>query len=403
MISRCKDVNILSIPFIVSSIENYMLNRGAKGRERKDIRDLYAKYGTNEEIAVMLLEGLWKARKTGTLNLKPVRYTKRYDKGSGKWRDITVEDVVRQLYEQIAVDALKDATACVGKYQCTCLKNETKLLFDRDHKPVLDENGNQKTKLVGRGQIWAEDAVSNWMAEDRIRQIVKGDIYHNYGSIVHEDLFRYLEHRVRNWWVIFLIHLLMDEFGPVGLPIGSVLSITLDAIYLSQIYHHMLEGCYRIRKHRNGKTERVNLVEHELMWMDDIYLFCTSKKNAEAAKKELIRYTKTLDLVIKPSIRTIDKIDPPQHPNIHQAKQSYVDTVGYRVYPDHTTIRRKNYITAKRNLKRGAKHMTLKRAQSIMSQRGSIMHSDSYRFRKKYKTKKIWKLARKVIRDNAES
>lgn len=393
---KCKKFVVTDHATVVKSIENFMAKRTAKELKRRDIVELYRKYGNNDGIADMMIERFNEAKRTGTLNHKPVAVRTLFDDSSRKWREITIEDIVRQLFDQLAADGLEETTRCVGEYQCTCLRNQPQKVYDpKTGKPII--------KYVGRGQVWAAEAVSRWMAEPDVRQVIKADIYHNYDSIDHETLFAMLNHDVKNDDLILLVHLQIDEFGPVGIPIGSVLSITLDAIYISRIYHHMAENCYKIRKHRDGTSDRVNLLKHILIWMDDIYLFCTSKKNAEASKQELIRYSWELKLKIKSSIQTIDKIDPPEHPNIHQAKQSYVDVVGYRVYPDHITLRRKNYISAKRNLKAGRKHMTLHRARSIMAQRGTILHSNSYRFRKKYKTKQIWKKAKRKVSEYDKS
>lgn len=390
---------------VVKSIGNFVAKRTAKELKRRDIVDLYRKYGNNDGIANMMIERFNEAKRTGTLNHKPVVVRTLFDDSSQKWRKITIEDIVRQLFDQLATDGLEEATKCVGEYQCTCLRNQPQKVRDpKTGKPKINpDTGKTIIKYAGRGQVWAAEMVSRWMAEPDVRQIIKADVYHNYDSIDHDMLFAMLNHDIKNDDLILLVHLQIDEFGPVGIPIGSVLSITLDAIYISRIYHHMAEKCYKIRKHRDGTSNRANLVKHILIWMDDIYLFCTSKKNAESSKRELIRYSRTLKLKIKPSIQMIDKIDPPKHPNIHQAMQSYVDVVGYRVYPDHITLRRKNYISAKRNLKSGRKHMTLHRARSIMAQRGTILHSNSYRFRKKYKTKQVWKKARKVVSEHDKS
>lgn len=402
---KCKSFNVTDHATVVKSIENFMAKRTGKELKRRDIIELYRKYGNNDGIADMMIDRFNEAKRTGTLGHKPVVVKTLFDDSSRKWREITIEDIVRQLFDQLAADGLAEATKRVGEYQCTCLRNQPKVIYDpMTGKPKVDpQTGKPVIKYVGRGQVWAAEVVSRWMAEPDVRQIVKADIYHNYGSIDHKTLFAMLDHDVKNDDLILLIHFQIDEFGPVGIPIGSVLSITLDAIYISRIYHHMSESCYRIRKHRDGTSDRVNLAKHILIWMDDIYLFCTSRKNAEASKRELIRYSETLKLKIKPSAQMINKIDPPEHPNIHQAKQSYVDVVGYRVYPDHITLRRKNYISAKRNLKVGRKHMTLHRARSIMAQRGTILHSNSYRFRKKYKTKQVWRQARKVVSEHDKS
>ena len=135
---KCKNFNATDHATIVKSIENFMAKRTAKELRRRDIVELYRKYGNNDGIADMMIERFKTAKKTGTLDHKPVKTRTIFDDSSRKWREITIEDVVRQLFDQLAADGLSEAASRVGEYQCACLRNQPKMI-------------NGKIKYVGRG------------------------------------------------------------------------------------------------------------------------------------------------------------------------------------------------------------------------------------------------------------
>ncbi|MCI6637797.1 MAG: hypothetical protein SOT60_06760 [Bilifractor sp.] len=176
-----------------------MTKRDEEELKRRDIVELYRKYGNNDGIADMMIGRFNEAKRTGTLNHKPVVVRTLFDDSSQKWRKITIEDIVRQLFDQLAADGLAEATKRVGEYQCTCLRNHPQKVYDpKTRKPEIDpETGKPIIKYVGCGQVWAAEAVSKWMAEPDVRQIIKADIYHNYDSIDHETLFAMLNHDVK--------------------------------------------------------------------------------------------------------------------------------------------------------------------------------------------------------------
>jgi hypothetical protein len=222
----CKNIDITDPTFVSQSIGHFMAHRTGKEMNRRDIVKLYSEYGTSDAIANQMVKDF----KNGDLKLTPVRMTQKRDSSNGKLRDIAIEGIKQQLYEQTVFDALKETAKCVGEYQCTCLKNQPKNIYKKD--------GAVQTKIVGRGQIWAKDVMYGWWSNPEIRYCVKADIYHNYATVPQDQLMDFLNSRVKNDNLLKLITMLLPESG---LSIGSVMSIILDAIYLSQIYHHMQE------------------------------------------------------------------------------------------------------------------------------------------------------------------
>ena len=59
---------------------------------------------------------------------------------------------------------------------------------------------------------------------------------------------------------------------------------------MSQLYHEISENMYRIRKHKDGTSERVNLVKHVIFYMDDILILGTNAKDIHKAMSLIIKY-----------------------------------------------------------------------------------------------------------------
>lgn len=381
----CKHIDIADHDFVVRSIGNYLCHKSReKTKSRKDIRELLNRFENIDGMADWFSENInnaYEQNDIAKLNLVPVKIVQRFDQSSRKMRNIVIENAINQIYNQIVFDGLQEAARCVGEYQCTCLKNQKKKIYYKD--------GRVRTEIIGRGQNWAVNAMRGWWSNPEMRACVVADIRKNYETIPQDKLGAYLSKHVCNDKLLWLNR---TTWPPdIGLYIGSVSSIINDAIYLSQIYHHMSEDV--IAPGRRGKQHR--LVEHVEMWMDNIYLLCRSKKDARAAAKELVRFAGTLGMDIKPDWYIVTKKDPPKSPKIHQARQSYIDIVGYRVYPDHITLRNCDYVKVRQAMKK--RSIDLHDAQRIVSYNGMIKMSDCYRFRKKYHVKQQVRKAKRII------
>lgn len=392
----CKTVDITDRNFVIQAIQEYLSNKSNKDiKKRADIQRLFKSHKGKDipetigNIADDLIDGI----KNQNLNLKPIIVSERYDTSSRKMRIIAVEECRQQLYDQIAFKGLNELMCKVGEYQCTCLRNQEKTIYWKTKEKDGSWTQHKSTKIVGRGQEWAMNVVYGWWQDQENQFCVKMDIHHNYASIDHKCLDQYLTRYIKNDSLMWLIDQLIAttpkecmEHEGAGLPIGSVLSIGLDAVYLSQLYHYLMEQCFRVRR-----RQRKKICNHVLMWMDDIYIFTRSEKDAMEAARRCISYCRDcLKLQIKPDWHLIEK-------KIGKTEKSYVDCVGFRIYPDHITLRRRNYVKARENLKRGRKSMDIDLARTIMSNRGEIMACDSFRFRRKYHAKTVMRKARRTI------
>lgn len=385
----CKNIDITSVSFIMSAIDAYMRNRTKKERNRKDIRELYARFGTDEKIAEFLSQRFkWYRDGTASLPLEPILQKEIIDRGNGKHRVITVEGVIQQLYDQIAVEALKDAIGCLGYYQACCIKN----------LPVI-VSGNQTIKTKGKGQKWAVGVISDWLKEPDSNWVVTADIKQNYASVPHGPLKAKLNRRIKNDDLITMIIVLLltvsqdDPENPKGLFIGSVLSIYLDALYVSEIYHYMMEESFYTRHTKTGDVQ-IHTCNHCFIWVDDITLVCSSKRLAKKALADLKHIAGALGLTIKDNAKIIHNVKQPT-----ASHKSYVDFVGYRIYSDHVTMRRRNYLAARKAFKKAnrEKNLSVKEAKTLMAYQSQVDISNGERFCKKYNVRKTCHKARRII------
>lgn len=351
----CKNIDITDTELIKRAIQKCLQNKSKNQMRRPDIARVFNEYKTVDVIAERIS---WEIR-TDNIVLPPISWEVRRDKSNGKLRNVGVEDIWQQFYDNLVFIALEELSGRIGEYQCACLR--------------------------GRGSKWGKDIIAGWMAKGNIRVVHQYDIHHNYASTTRENVMAFLEKHVNNPLLLHVIDLLLQT-SEGGLIIGSVLSVLLNALYLSQIYHYIMEDLYRIRKHKDGTEERIRLVEHTIFFVDDFAIYCTSTKNAEMADKRIRKYAASLGLTLHDYIR-----------KTAVSEDTYQDIMGFRIYQDHVTMRHRDYVKVKRALRQVDAHITIKNARKLVSLNGFIKNSDSFRFRKKYHSKRILKKARRYI------
>lgn len=351
MKKRCKDIDITDANFIESAIQDWKSHRTRKDMTRSDVRRLYRHFGGDKEIARELSQEI----KEKKLRLSPVRVKERIDSSNGKTRTLCVESAKQQMLGYVAIKGLQPVIGRIGEYQCTC--------------------------IPGRGTIWGVKQIMRWNEDEKIRWTCQVDIVHNYASITPEMIGNFLSKYIGNGDLVWLIVTLIETNPLGGLPIGSALSVYLDALYLSQAYHYIMEGMY---KERRGK--RIPLVKHTLFFVDDIAMYTSSERDAKLADRMLRKYMQSIGLKLHDKKR-ITKI----------TDKSYQDMLGFREYRDHVTIRRRDYIKLKAAIREMEGNQSIKSARRLVSMNGFIRYSNSYRFRKKYRTKETMKKARRYI------
>lgn len=308
------------------------------------------------------------------LHFPPIWYKIKIDSSSFKERRIGIQNVKQQIYDYIAVEGLKPFFCRIGVYQCAAIK--------------------------GRGCSKGVRQIRRWLRNKSLTYFAKADIKKCYESIDRKLLMEFLRKHIKNDMLLWLIETIINTFDK-GLSIGSYLSQFLCNLYLSQLYHE-ISHMHKIRKSRRNKTnEYISLIKHQLFYMDDILLISTNSKDLHKAVKLMIKYAKDkLGLIIKVDwfVSKIDNKDKE-----HDTK--FIDMMGFRIYRWHTTIRRRTFKRIRHTFLKLEKMIATHKfiplvwARRAISYWGQIVNSDSNKFKKKYKVRKIIKICKKVVSD----
>lgn len=347
---------------------------GVKSHIIKNIIKEYGKHAIRPLVETVI-DGIHQELVTRKIVLKHIWYSEKIDPSSFKLRRIGIQDVKQQIYDYIAVEGLSPFFCRIGEYQCAAIK--------------------------GRGQIKGVNIIKRWMRNKNIRYAGKADIRKCYESISKRQIMRFLKKHIKNDLLLWLINKLISTFE-FGLSIGSYLSQFLCNLYMSQLYHEISENMYRVRKHRDGTSERVNLVKHVIFYMDDILILGTNAKDVHKAMSLIIKYAdKKMGLEIKPKWTVfMTKLEDKKN----DAGQ-FIDMMGFRMYRWHVTIRRRVFKRIRRNYMRVLKMIKTHKiipliyARRCISYYGQIKHSDSVKFCKKYHVSDVIKICKKVVRN----
>lgn len=311
------------------------------------------------------------------LDLPPIRFKQKYDDGSGKWRLIGIQKPIHQIFDYIAVEGCRE-------------------LFDAKIGPY------QMASLPGRGQEKGVQVISKWLQldEKHTRYYAQADIRKCYPSVDHGLLKAMFARDIKNPELLWLVHELTDCF-PQGLSIGSYFSQYACNYFLSKAYHYASEQLFKERKKKRGAPEWVRLIHHILFYMDDILFLGAAQKDVEKGMAILGGFLEDeLGLHLKPDWKT-GKVDYIGKDGKHHG--DFIDMMGYRIYRDHITIRRRSFKRIRRTIIRAearmkdGKDIPLDMAYRIISHAGKIEHSDSYRFSTKHALPKIKSRAEKII------
>lgn len=162
-----------------------------------------------------------------------------------------------------------------------------------------------------------------------------------------------------------------------------------------------MQNCFRWET-RRGQRKRIRLITHCGIYMDNFQIYGSNKRDLMRAQHMLEAYMrKTLGMHIKSSWRMfrLDYID--QH---GKRRGSPVDGMGYVVYRDHTKMRGKIFLRARRKFLKLRKKR-LKRKQpskklcgSVVAYNGWFENIDSRQWRRRndYKYRAFY-VARKMM------
>lgn len=363
----CKDVDIYDMDFLRRCARDCL----KKKWKRNDVTRYFALLTgyTSDRIKGMILahqreelidaaaQCMQKQLLARKLEFPAIWYKEKIDSSNQKVRLIGIQNVAQQLFDYVAVYAMHDLMGRIGEYQCA--------------------------SIPGRGPIYGMLRIKKWLSERGNKYVAQLDVQKCFPSIPQERVLAMIDKYVANADVRWLTDELLHTFR-VGLSIGSYLSQYLCNLYLSQLYHYIREQLYYTRR---GK--RINLVNHVLFYMDDLYLQSNNSKSLHRAVNLAVKYAKDdLGLTIKPDwmVRKI-------------GDGEFVDMMGFRIYPDHVTIRKRVFLRVRRAYKKATRtpRPTLRQAQKCASYAGIIKNTNSIKLAKKYKIYRTIKLSKGVI------
>lgn len=300
--------------------------------------------------------------KSGNISFPEIWYREKVDGSSGKIRRIGIQNIKQQLYDYIAVEGLKPVLKRIGEYQYASIE--------------------------GRGTVKGKEVISRWIRNRDMRYFVKLDVRKCFESIDHGKMMEYLRRLVKNEPLLDLIELLLRSFER-GLSIGSYLSQYLCNLYMSILYHEIMENMYRVRRGKRGE-KRDNLVRHCLIYMDDILLIGSRKRNLEKAVNLTVQKASEMGLQIKPNYQ------------VKQIDGNNIDMLGYKIYRTHTEIRGRTYLRARRAFRRASRCLTEVLARKCLSYNGYLKHTNSKRMQKKLKTAEILQRCKELMKNESK-
>ena len=379
----CKKVDITDRELIQKAVYKCLKNK----YKRKDVHRMFSEYtglptniikGMLDEfglkgmkmLAETVVDGVREEIIQSNIHFEPIWYKEKIDASSQKVRRIGIQNIKQQIYDYIAVEAMKDFLKRIGEYQCAAMK--------------------------GKGQSYGIKAIKRWMRNNNIRYAGQCDISKCYPSIDRNKLMEFLRKYIKNEPLLKLVKMLITTFD-TGLSIGSYLSQYLCNLFLSQIYHEVAEKMYRIRNKRNGTAERINLIKHQLFFMDDILILGMNAKDIHKAMKLIIQKADEMGLKIKDNwmvFTTVQKRKDDGH---------FIDIMGVRIYRQHITIRRRVFLRVRLSYKRTQALIKQKKripvwlARKCMSYKGILDHTDSQNIKKRYNANKTIQYCKGVI------
>ena len=328
------------------------------GLTENQIRCIHHRYGRKSlyPIVEIVISDLREEIVNKSVSFPAIWYRDKIDVSSGKIRRIGIQNIKQQFYDYIAVEGLKPLLKRIGEYQYA--------------------------SIPGRGTTRGKQVISRWVKDRNMRHFVKLDVKKCFESIDHDLLMAFLKKYIKNEKLVWLIRTLINSFEK-GLSIGSYLSQYLCNLYISVLYHYIMERLYKTRR-----DKRINLIRHCLIYMDDILLIGSRKRDMEMAVKKIIQKADEMGLTIK---------DNWQARNVDEAP---IDMMGFKIYRTHTEIRGRIFLRVRRSFRRARNSLTIRVVKKCLSYYGYLKHANSRKIERKWKVKSILKKCKGVIRRN---
>lgn len=385
------------------NIEDWKFNEPAvfdcfrNKRSRNDFQRLLCKTGciTKRELAEDRLTGniertiraetevakmLTKRIIDRNLKLKPIRQFQRVDGLTHKLRDICQESPEQQIFEYIAVFALKP-------------------LFRAKIMPIQYGSIPKKGGVAGKRKI---ERLLRRKFQGKV-VAVKGDVTKAYPSVTVLVVMEMLRRDVgKNKVLLWFLGALMSNYPENHLCIGGYLPAWLFNYVMSYVLRHIYEQA----QIRRGKRNR--LVYAIVCYADDFAIYGDVSKLKKAMKKAATWAYDKFGLKIKNIWQFYQIASFDEERENHKARKNGskkrtpgVDMMGYVIRRRYTIIRGRVFQRIRRQVIRAWRDFDRLgfvpwwRACRIAAYKGWIKYSNSIRFTEKYNLNKLFKICQK--------
>jgi hypothetical protein len=337
------------------------------------------KYEILEEVAMVvedMVNGILEGRDP---ELDPVTVRPRRDGGTGKIRDI--------------------ATLC---YRHQLLGHTVKIWIEKLLQARLLPT--QHASIPKKGQAGLARQVKRMLNRKLgIKYFQKMDGVHAYASIQYgmvSDLIR--KEIPRAAW----IHACMRTLGQAAPGGCLIIGGYLDAWLFNYVMSYALRYVLGLSRSRRGN--KYPMVIRAVTFMDDIVLMAHSESGLKQAVKKLSEWLADQYGMMSRTTTGIQRIGTVEEEKARKGQTgarrgvAAIDAGGYRISRTHITIRKRNAPRILRCFRRAWTEMqktgTIKRQRAcrIISRNGMIRNADSCGLEKKYHTKEIMRMARRV-------
>lgn len=389
----CKNIDITDKYYIRQFVEDCIYRH----YKRHDFRKFLYKFGLSKEkydefckthnknILVATIIKITRyvsniLKREDLSDITPVKIKTKYDKTCNKTREIGCECPLQQILDFIAVGSCKE-------------------LFDKRIVP------QQCASIEGRGQLYGVKMIKKWVKKDNcainyskihgyhyhpsMKYFVKLDIEKCFPSMRLEYFMKYFGKDCKNkkilwlWESLLSLHIIDNKHK--GFIIGSLISQWATQYVISFIYR------FAMSLHKSGKNNYKKKISHMLIFMDDILITGSNRKELLSAVQRIQMFSNNnFGLNIKNSYHIKELI-----------KTTGIDMMGYVVYrTGKIAIRSRNFIKMTRVWLRwlnGKKHFNLFNAKRITSFYGYFKHTDNYILRTFYNLQEMFYTAFNVI------
>ena len=309
--------------------------------------------------------------------LTPIQIHERVDTSSHKVRQIGREGALQQVLDYVAVYSAKEIL----------------------QKRIVM---HQASSIKGRGQIYGLRIIKKWIHNDncyaehcarhhyhcspKTKYFVKLDAEKCYPNMRYQFFMKHFRRDCANDDLVWLWEELLKSH-----QVGDYKGFMIGALISQWSVQYCFSFAYRFAMSiRNKRVPEKTAISHMLIYMDDMLLFGSNRRELLSAVKEIIAYMKSeFGISIKDSYSII-KFD----------ENNPVDMLGYTFHrSSKISLRERNFIRIRRMIRKY--NITLRidvnSARRFVSYGGMFKYSNTIRLERVYHHKDIFNQSRKEI------